>query len=245
MIKFLNRRKVFFSVFLVFCFLFLTSLALANEVSGYIWSENIGWIKMSGPNYGVDYNIENDSFSGYGWSENIGWVRFDDDWAKVVSADNVSGWDGLIKLKGDNFGVDYFEDGVRGCYLSGWGWGSDVTGWVKFTGNRFTTRVSPCQEVPEEIVPGEVSCSLSASPSRLIRPRRDTSLTWACQNAESCNLSDFGSVDANGGTVEFSIDRTRSFTLTCSNSASSYSTSVQVQVFKPTYCEIIPYGPGC
>ena len=218
---------------------FATPVAFAAEVSGYAWSENIGWIKMSGPNYAVNYNTDNGLFSGYGWSENIGWVRFDGNWATALS------WGGQIKLRGNNFGVNYVEDSLRGCYLSGWAWGSDVIGWIKFTGDRFTTSVTPCQEVPEEIAPGEVSCSFVATPSRLIRPRRDTSLNWNCQNAESCFISEIGAVDASNGSIGIQLDSTKSFTLSCSNSASSFSSGVTIQVLKPTYCEIIPYGPGC
>jgi len=230
---------------LVSGFLIVGISVYAANIDGYAWSENIGWIKMQGANYGVEYNIGSGDFSGYAWSENIGWIRFNSEWAEVLSASNVNGWDGLISLRGSNFGVNYIEDSVQGCYLDGWAWGSDIVGWVQFTGNRFTTSVFPCNETPEEIAPSVVSCSLVANPNQLIRPRNDTTLIWTCQNAESCSIAGVGSVNAVNGSVDVQVDTTQSFALDCSNSISTFSTSVEVRVLQPTYCEIIPYGPGC
>ena len=59
-----------------FIFIISVSLAQAASLSGYAWSENIGWVKFSGANYGVMADADGD-LSGYAWSENIGWIRFD------------------------------------------------------------------------------------------------------------------------------------------------------------------------
>ena len=107
----------------------------SDNVSGWAWSDNIGWISFnnttdgSGFNYGV--NINNDGiFSGYAWSDNIGWISFNrtDTGAPPGSPDygtylaqvdlengQVSGWaralsygggwDGWIKLRDANYGV--------------------------------------------------------------------------------------------------------------------------------------------
>ncbi len=60
-----------------------TKAGAEHNVSGYAWSENIGWISFNNTsgggsaNYGV--NIEPDSvFSGYAWSEHIGWISFNE-----------------------------------------------------------------------------------------------------------------------------------------------------------------------
>jgi hypothetical protein len=59
------------------------SAAASDNVSGYAWSENIGWISFNNlsaggeQNYGVDINPSNGKFSGFAWSENIGWIKFD------------------------------------------------------------------------------------------------------------------------------------------------------------------------
>ena len=131
----------------------------SDNVSGWAWSDNIGWISFnnttdgSGFNYGV--NINNDGiFSGYAWSDNIGWISFNrpDTGAPPGSPDygtylaqvdlengQVSGWaralsygggwDGWIKLRDANYGV--YIDIVTGNFHD-WAWGSDVVGWVNF-----------------------------------------------------------------------------------------------------------------
>ncbi|MFA5355237.1 MAG: hypothetical protein WC302_00665, partial [Candidatus Paceibacterota bacterium] len=56
-----------------------------HNVSGYAWSETIGWVSLSctnesgvgaGSNYGVDIATSTGVFSGHAWSENIGWIDF-------------------------------------------------------------------------------------------------------------------------------------------------------------------------
>gem|GEM_PF-2220138 len=60
-----------------------------DHLEGYIWAENIGWIKVgthelggahhyandSATTYGVN-NDGNGNLSGYAWGENIGWINF-------------------------------------------------------------------------------------------------------------------------------------------------------------------------
>lgn len=52
-----------------------------DNISGYAWSETIGWISMnstsdgSATGYGVKVATNGD-LSGYAWSENIGWISF-------------------------------------------------------------------------------------------------------------------------------------------------------------------------
>jgi hypothetical protein len=73
----------------------------SHNISGWAWSENIGWVSFSCENcdsdnngyvdsgacggdnsstfsidYGVDMDINSGVLSGYAWSENIGWVSF-------------------------------------------------------------------------------------------------------------------------------------------------------------------------
>lgn len=137
-----------------------------DNVNGYVWSENIGWVHMNGSLYGV--NVASTGLvSGQAWSENIGWItftkadlvgcpsgtceaRFDKTsgkltgWARAVAGNFVAGdrWDGWIRLykDSDNDGIintdtngDY---GVvaQGCNWTGYAWGENVIGWVKFGG---------------------------------------------------------------------------------------------------------------
>lgn len=65
-----------------------TVLAGAGDnVSGYAWSDNIGWISFNNLNGSstIDYGVKIDDnktsstygdFSGYAWSDNLGWVSF-------------------------------------------------------------------------------------------------------------------------------------------------------------------------
>jgi len=111
--------------------------------------------------YGVDINISTGNFSGYAWSENIGWIDFAPagpypaspnysacldfpgsgqtcdglgtnkvgGWARALAYGG--GWDGWIKLRGSNYGVDYTSQSGE---LSGWAWSDMVIGWISFKG---------------------------------------------------------------------------------------------------------------
>jgi len=157
-------------VFLGFAFLVLLSVSWLydleekafagseHNVSGYAWSENVGWISFNstnqggGTSYGVDV-ASSGELSGYAWSEHIGWITFNQSdlsgcpssscsanfdknsgqvsgWAKAISASG--GWDGWISLSGTNYGVT-----VNQCAWSGWAWGSDVVGWISFSGSNY------------------------------------------------------------------------------------------------------------
>ena len=54
-----------------------------QNVFGYAWSENIGWISFNSisgggsANYGVNIDVDG-TFFGYAWSENIGWISFNE-----------------------------------------------------------------------------------------------------------------------------------------------------------------------
>lgn len=121
--------------------------ASTDNVSGWAWSENIGWISFNctdreteipgfciTSNYGVDLDISTGYFSdpSYAWSENIGWINFvpagpyplgppNDYSAKVdFATGNVTGW---IRAEANNGGWD-------GWILMGretGGWSNQVT----------------------------------------------------------------------------------------------------------------------
>ena len=127
--------------------------AASYSVLGYAWSDNIGWINLNPALGGVFVDGATGDFFGFAWSDNIGWVSFDSGdlsgcpsgicaagmdlttgkisgWAKALGAEG-SGWDGWISLSGisPDYGVNM--DTSTGGF-SGWGWGSDVVGWVSF-----------------------------------------------------------------------------------------------------------------
>jgi len=93
-------RKLIFILILLLSVVLVPQGARASSsdnVSGYAWSENIGWFSFNCYNdynndgtpeshctdagYASDYGVNIDAsgiFSGYAWSENIGWVSFAD-----------------------------------------------------------------------------------------------------------------------------------------------------------------------
>ena len=138
----------------------LANAAASDNVSGFAWSETIGWISFNNTSgggatsYGVNIDSATGNFSGYAWSENIGWIWFAPagpypeapaysarldtvsnqvtGWARALA--NGGGWDGWIKMAG--MATDGGSYGVSrsGCDLTGFAWGSDVVGWIKFKG---------------------------------------------------------------------------------------------------------------
>lgn len=94
---FLNKRYFFIAIgFALAAFLVFGSagypahISLAStrdNVSGYAWSENIGWISFNCTNtnscaasdYGVRINENNGNVNGYAWSEHVGWISFEPD----------------------------------------------------------------------------------------------------------------------------------------------------------------------
>lgn len=55
----------------------------SDNVSGWGWSDTIGWISFNctdfgcgSSDYGVNVDFGTGDFSGYAWSDNIGWITF-------------------------------------------------------------------------------------------------------------------------------------------------------------------------
>ena len=127
----------------------------ATVITGYAWSDTIGWIDLNCANtnscgaHNFGFSIaQNGDVSGYAWSETIGWVSANSSdltgcpsgacrakiagnnlqgWLKVLAGggSQSGGWDGWISLKGSGYGPT-----VTGGNFSGYAWGSDVVGWV-------------------------------------------------------------------------------------------------------------------
>lgn len=156
--KFLVFIFAFSALFLFGAKFFPASAGSEHNLSGWAWSENIGWISFNsanqgtGANYGVNV-ASNGRLSGYAWSEHIGWITFNQNelvgcpqtpcradfdentdqvtgWARALA--NGGGWDGWISLSGSNYGVS-----ANQCDWQGWAWGSDVIGWINFSGANY------------------------------------------------------------------------------------------------------------
>jgi hypothetical protein len=95
-----------------------------NGLSGDVWSENTGWIKLgndNGPPYNntssSDWGVNNSggNLSGYAYSENAGWVNF-----------------GSSTISGRPFGVSIDSSGN----FSGYAY-SENLGWISFSGSGY------------------------------------------------------------------------------------------------------------
>jgi len=156
----------------------IVKAGLGDNVSGYAWSENIGWISFNCTNQGtcaaVDYgvNIEgNGKFTGFAWSENIGWIDFApagpypaspnysarvnlatgevSGWARALAHGN--GWHGWIKMRGPGYGVSIDTTTRK---FSGWAWSDMVIGWISFRGlNYGVTTTFPFNRPPARPLP--------------------------------------------------------------------------------------------
>lgn len=165
-----THKKIFVIIlFLVLPFFISLAQEVENgELSGWAWSENIGWISLSCENTGTcgtsDYKVQINSssgdLSGYAWSENVGWIdfkpagpypsepdesaKYDFDsaqingWAKAVAGSD--GWDGWIKMSATNPNYAVTKDGLE-CNFTGYAWGSDVIGWVHFEGTNYSVDI--------------------------------------------------------------------------------------------------------
>ncbi len=132
--------------------------ANAVPISGWAWSDSIGWISMSGSNYGLSMDSTTGTVTGYAWSDNVGWISANagdiapcasgaisqiasgiwTGWLRATAGGTAQsgGWDGCISMSGTGYGVTY--DGVTGAF-AGYAWegnadpGAAVIGWVDFS----------------------------------------------------------------------------------------------------------------
>jgi len=125
----------------------------SGAITGYAWSDTIGWISLNGSGYGLLIDTDG-KLSGYAWSDNVGWVSANESelagcpqnpcraklqesnlngWLKALAggSSQSGGWEGWISLSGSspNYGVTKNPDGT----FTGYAWGSDVVGWVDFS----------------------------------------------------------------------------------------------------------------
>ena len=96
-------------------------LAVASDgtISGYGWSENIGWVSANAsdlaacPEEPCTAKITGDAL--------VGWLK-----ALAGGSSQSGGWDGWISLEGSNYGPTLQDTG----YFTGFAWGHDVVGWL-------------------------------------------------------------------------------------------------------------------
>lgn len=95
-----------------------------ENVTGFAWSENIGWISFNntsgggGTNYGV--NILEDAsgvgkLSGYAWSENIGWISFNRSNTGAPPNNDVGGVYGVLAYIDSNNKLQGWARALAAC----------------------------------------------------------------------------------------------------------------------------------
>ena len=101
-----------------------------EELSGYAWSENIGWISFD---KAIAGNPPSAPFNGAetfmakldtGTNNFFGWAR---------ALNHSGGWDGWIKLRKDPADIgSAYGTSLNAPNFEGWAWGDVVVGWISF-----------------------------------------------------------------------------------------------------------------
>jgi hypothetical protein len=248
---FLNRSLLLLSALVVFGIgAFFVFAGTSDNLSGYAWSENIGWISFNCTNSGTcgtsNYGVniaENGDLSGYAWSENIGWISFNasetsgcpsvpcapilnrtqqrlEGWARALAADN-NGWDGWIHLSaGLNYGAT-----VSGCAYDGYAWGSDVVGWIHFRGTNYgvSGSGSACGVFADAQANGSDNpISIAYNASAII--------SWTSLNASDCSVSPTGWSGTSGSQSTGPLTSSQTYTVTCNGAGGTFSNDIIVNV---------------
>jgi len=127
-----------------------TKAGFGDNLFGYAWSENIGWISFNSMNEtgsSSDYGVNVDSsgnLSGYAWSENIGWISFNrSDSGSPSFNDPGSGSGPIAKLDSVTGTVNGWARALAGVSRTD-GW----DGWISLrgtaAGSSYGVSVSSC-----------------------------------------------------------------------------------------------------
>lgn len=214
-----------------------------GTLTGYGWSENIGWIKFGGlsdfPGPGGNAYLSGSEI--FGWARACAGTKITDLAERTSDCSSMEnqgdGWDGWISLNcaNTNTCVDFDyrltvrSDGWIGSDdTSKFAWGSDVVGWVDFSG----VRADPS---------GKTTASLTADPE--VRSGSRSLLRWSSTNADRCVGDVFNTGNAISGSVwSNALTQETTFTVTCSKDADSAQASATVKI-SPDSC--IPKQPYC
>jgi len=246
-----NKYKIYlFSLIAVFFFasnfvvktnnIGVEGAVLGEKISGFAWSDNIGWISFNPVDYGssIDYglNVNQDTgaISGYAWSDNIGWINFGPTsgypgspssgavlsgnaligWARAINYGG--GWDGWIKLSDTTAGYGVGYNSSTGDF-SGYAWGSDVVGWVSFDG----VSLGQAQDV-----------SLYADPS-VISLGEISTLHWSSNNMSSCDADWIAGTQTVSGIDSVSPLSDTTYVIYCSGSLGDGYATTTITVNTP------------
>ena len=197
-----------------------------GELSGYAWSDSIGWIKFGGLSSfptGSGTTPQNAQLNSS--NKLIGWARacagtINGDCSTMDSRND--GWDGWISLTGISADGQYpYGVSLNGTDFSGYAWGSDVVGWIDFTGVKLTA--APITDI---------TISLSASSSSIISGG-STMITWSASGADTCTIAANGAAFGSGTSsykLASNLNTTTDFVAQCNNNGNSATKSISVNV---------------
>lgn len=174
-----------------------------SSITGYAWSDTIGWLSFNGSGYGLSVNSSG-VISGYAWSDNIGWVSANssdlsgcpsspctatidsggnfEGWFRAIEGGTAQsgGWDGFISLSGSGYGPERQSGGD----ISGYAWGSDVVGWLNFAYASTDYLAEPTADLKVRITGSE-----DWEDGLTIQPTDEIELAWnqsSTENTTSC-----------------------------------------------------------
>jgi len=151
-----------------------------QNVSGWAWSDNIGWISFNctdqgtcgASNYGVAVDSGTGDFSGYAWSDNVGWVNFapvgsypeaPSHVARLESDDTVTGWARVCAGAADVVNCSGGANPTAG------GW----DGWIKLSGDWDGDGTTEFSDGPDDVDGGT-----GDDPVRLINGTQFEGYAW-------------------------------------------------------------------
>ncbi len=191
-------------------------------VTGYAWSQYLGWIHFDGSNYGV-YESPTGVLSGYAWSPYFGWLDFSSASVNLASGkisgvvptfENGGVWSGEVHLSGTaqdrtTYGFVQKPD----CTWSGYAWGGPSgVGGIHASGSGYGVSV-----------PGGSAKTLSASPATVAAGETAT-LTWTSTNATECTIDNgVATGGRTSGSVSVTPVTTTTYALTCTPVAGSFA----------------------
>ena len=229
----------------------------SDNVTGYAWSENIGWISFNCTNPGTcgtsNYGVTVDNsglLSGYAWSEHIGWISFNaadtqncpsppckakldktakklEGWAKALVADG-NGWDGWIHLSGTVSDGSPYGVTVSSCNYGGYAWGSDVVGWISFGGTNYGVVGSGGACVTGVSITGNGS-----EGTVTVAYGGNVNICWNSTQANNCTVGPPGWTGLSGCQTADNLTSNTTFTVTCNGPNGQVLNTIFVNVFIP------------
>lgn len=226
-----------------------------GKVTGYIWSENVGWI---------DFNPQDKGHCGWAYSAascvnpygngNGGVYRSGGSltgWARIVgiaqqsAVGNSGGWDGWVKMDAGN-GYSVAIDGSGN--MSGSAWAGELGG-IKFSGISSNGTPYGAKIPPPPVITFNVDRSQINVETDPLNPDQKVYLTWSTVGATSCTANSNPATSWNGARPiasagageQVSITTSvTNFTLTCDGPGGQSNSAVNVS----TYCNNRGCGDG-